>query len=214
MAIGPLQVELVNKVDEYCLFWSNWGPLCMPKSEWASWVQAVGSVAAILAAFLIAYNQSVLARREKIKSDFAAAFVIGTYVADHLVSIKTFFSVLQNDLEGRTDTEYFHAQKYRDQIDELILPTESQLLHLAPVINDGAIAIGRTLMFLRRIRGDLHELAMAQGVILSTEDFSQQITAVRFMVEQALPHLTSGQEALKVLLKVKQLSTAQHVLPS
>lgn len=214
MAVSPLQVELVNKVDEYCLFWSNWGPLCMLKSEWAGWVQAVGSVAAIVAAFLIAYKQSALARREKIQSDIAAAFVIGTYVADHMVSIRTFFSVLQKDLEGRTDAEYFHAQRYQDQIDKLILPTESQLLHLAPVITDGAIAIGRTLMFLRRIRGDLHELAMDQGVILPTEDFSQRITAIKFMVEQALPHVTSGQVALNELLKVKQLSTARHVLPS
>jgi hypothetical protein len=38
---------------EYCLVGIDWWPLCMPKSEWAAWVQAVGSVAAILIAICI-----------------------------------------------------------------------------------------------------------------------------------------------------------------
>ena len=44
---------------EYCLFWfaTSWWPLCMAKSEWASWVQAIGSIAAILFAIEIARRQ-------------------------------------------------------------------------------------------------------------------------------------------------------------
>ena len=35
---------------EYCLFFIQWWPLCMSKSEWSSWVQAIGSIGAILIA--------------------------------------------------------------------------------------------------------------------------------------------------------------------
>lgn len=35
---------------EYCLFWVDWWPICMTKGEWSGWVQAVGSVIAIMAA--------------------------------------------------------------------------------------------------------------------------------------------------------------------
>lgn len=34
---------------EYCLFWATWWLLCMTKGEWSGWVQAVGSVVAIMA---------------------------------------------------------------------------------------------------------------------------------------------------------------------
>jgi hypothetical protein len=42
---------------EYCLLWIQWGPLCMPRSEWASWVQAVGSIVAILGAWTLTRQQ-------------------------------------------------------------------------------------------------------------------------------------------------------------
>jgi hypothetical protein len=45
---------------EYCLFWvSQW---CLPSSEWASWVQAIGSILAILGALLLGERQGAHAR--------------------------------------------------------------------------------------------------------------------------------------------------------
>jgi hypothetical protein len=46
----------------YCLLWIDWWPICMNKSEWASWVQAVGSVVAILGAFWLGERQAAHAR--------------------------------------------------------------------------------------------------------------------------------------------------------
>ena len=40
--------------ENYCLFFIDWWPLCMTKSEWSGWMQAVGSVMAILAGFFVA----------------------------------------------------------------------------------------------------------------------------------------------------------------
>ncbi|HEU4457769.1 MAG TPA: hypothetical protein VFR90_01440 [Methylibium sp.] len=48
---------------EYCLLWINWWPLCMTKAEWSGWVQAIGSIAAILAGFFFINHQHVLQQR-------------------------------------------------------------------------------------------------------------------------------------------------------
>lgn len=42
--------EAAKPAQEYCLFWIDWWPMCMTKTEWASWVQAIGGLIAIAAA--------------------------------------------------------------------------------------------------------------------------------------------------------------------
>lgn len=45
--------QMVNQPIEYCFLWIDWWVVCMTKSEWAGWVQAVGSVLALVGAFLV-----------------------------------------------------------------------------------------------------------------------------------------------------------------
>lgn len=46
--------------QEYCLFWSDyWWWMCMTKSEWSGWMQAVGAVLAILGAFCLSKLQEL-----------------------------------------------------------------------------------------------------------------------------------------------------------
>lgn len=42
---------------EYCLLWINSDWTCLARSDWASWVQAIGSIAAIVAAGAAVYMQ-------------------------------------------------------------------------------------------------------------------------------------------------------------
>lgn len=56
----------MEKLPEYCFLSLQWWPICMGKSEWAAWVQAVGSVLAILAAVGIAYWQHARDARQRI----------------------------------------------------------------------------------------------------------------------------------------------------
>lgn len=49
--------------QQYCLLWIDWWPLCMDKSQWASWAQVVGAVGAILGAFWVANRQTKEQRR-------------------------------------------------------------------------------------------------------------------------------------------------------
>lgn len=51
------------EASEYCLLWVDWWPVCMDKTQWAAWVQAVGAILAIIAAGAIAYVQNLQQRR-------------------------------------------------------------------------------------------------------------------------------------------------------
>jgi hypothetical protein len=57
-------VEVAKPAQEYCLFWfwTSWWPLCMTKAEWASWMQALGTIAAVIGAAWIAARQDRVAR--------------------------------------------------------------------------------------------------------------------------------------------------------
>ncbi|WP_314972861.1 hypothetical protein [Comamonas testosteroni] len=60
-------VAATQPVQEYCLFgfWGvTWWPVCMTKSEWSGWMQAIFSAVAILASSLLAVH---LFNREKSK---------------------------------------------------------------------------------------------------------------------------------------------------
>lgn len=51
---------------EYCLFGINtWWTTCMPRSDWAAWVQGLGSIAAILVAIYISRGEVRRAHREQ-----------------------------------------------------------------------------------------------------------------------------------------------------
>jgi hypothetical protein len=47
----------------YCLFFVDSWQTCMPKSEWAGWVQAIGSIAALVIAICIMRSQHRSAQR-------------------------------------------------------------------------------------------------------------------------------------------------------
>jgi len=59
---------------EYCLLWINWWPLCMTKTEWSGWVQAIGSIAALFGAVWIA-ERAISASRQAKESDEKATNV-------------------------------------------------------------------------------------------------------------------------------------------
>lgn len=52
-----------NCAEEYCLLWLNWWPVCMNKSEWASWIQAGGSLIALVITICLARSAQTERRR-------------------------------------------------------------------------------------------------------------------------------------------------------
>jgi len=53
----------MSTLPEYCFLFINWWPFCMQKSEWASWVQALGAIAAIGIAIWLAKMQAERSER-------------------------------------------------------------------------------------------------------------------------------------------------------
>ncbi|MFG0610870.1 hypothetical protein [Delftia sp. WSY_14] len=53
----------VGNSQEYCLFWTDWWPICMTKSEWASWVQAT----VVLLTIFLTFTSYAISRSRKRK---------------------------------------------------------------------------------------------------------------------------------------------------
>lgn len=71
-------VEISKPAQEYCLFKVDHWATCMTKAEWSGWVQAAGSVIAILAsAFLLRYQMM----QERLRIKRAAVVRTRSFVA-------------------------------------------------------------------------------------------------------------------------------------
>lgn len=55
-AIGTAAAA-TKPAQEYCFLWSDWWPMCMTKSEWSGWMQAIGAIVAILASAMTVLYQ-------------------------------------------------------------------------------------------------------------------------------------------------------------
>lgn len=64
-------VEAAKAAAEYCLFWCDSWWLCLTKDEWASWVQAIGTVAAVLASGLFVWWENHQRRMDAIRAGAA-----------------------------------------------------------------------------------------------------------------------------------------------
>lgn len=66
VAISALQTAAP---EEFCFLWRNWWAICMTKSEWASWVQAIGSVVAIISGFYLARKTLRIQHEQQLQRD-------------------------------------------------------------------------------------------------------------------------------------------------
>jgi hypothetical protein len=55
----------MQATPEYCLLWIQHWAICMPRAEWAAWIQAAGSLAVIIASVWIVQIQHRLERRRR-----------------------------------------------------------------------------------------------------------------------------------------------------
>lgn len=108
---------------EYCLFWQQW--LCMPRSDWASWVQAVGTLAAIAATATVA----ICARRRERNEVRARAEIAGTEVFGRLEDLLGMCTVLRDlQLVGASQDV---ARRGARTAKGALLATEAELLAIA-----------------------------------------------------------------------------------
>lgn len=68
-------VAATKPMQEYCLFWWDWWPMCMTKAEWSGWMQAIGALAALAIAMWLSGSQMRAERRHSLIN--ARAFAQG-----------------------------------------------------------------------------------------------------------------------------------------
>lgn len=111
------------------------------RGECASWVQAVGSIVAIVAAVGIFVYQRILERRDQDEVWVACAKVVAQSVVIRIGNLQGAINQIQAELdkgEGRSDA--LIADRY-DLLSRHVLPTEEQMLQLAPVVPEVANAL-------------------------------------------------------------------------
>lgn len=81
-------IKATEPAQEYCLlwFWTDWWPLCMTKAEWSGWMQAIGSVVALLIAIWIPWRERKV---KKIEDQKQAAYVADLAVRFHSELLNT-----------------------------------------------------------------------------------------------------------------------------
>ena len=186
---------------DYCLFFVNSWSMCMQKSEWASWVQAVGSIFAILAAIGIAGWQRFEDHRRERANAHAAATVVGSGVAFMTSQIVGCLEAITKDWETLPHQEQAHmpVAQCREWLERLVLPSESQLLQLTPVMPDSAVAMTRGSACIKQV---VQALRLLEGnAQLSPEDQFASARTLKIMLDIATKQFKSAQETLMNLLK-------------
>jgi len=66
---------------EYCFLWIDWWPLCMSKSEWSGWAQAIGAIVALGVAIALPARARLQTRQD------AKEMIIG-FIAQATVTLE------------------------------------------------------------------------------------------------------------------------------
>jgi hypothetical protein len=113
-------------LPEYCLFWVQaW---CMPRSDWASWVQAVGSILAILGAIGIAMWQrhrdhADAAQRARVRAQLAS-----TSLRLKLQPTLSLLANVERDVRGHVlNGATFHKQGAGEAMLNMPYPDDNEL---------------------------------------------------------------------------------------
>lgn len=138
---------------DYCLFNSDRFVPCMPQEDWASWTQAVFSVLALVVAIGIALYQTRKQHRRERAAQVAAAKVVAASLG---VSISMAMTVLLSIKDSCTRSlkkaEPMDMTSHRDSLEKVVLPSEAQVLLLAPVIPVGSVAMATANNYVMQLR--------------------------------------------------------------
>lgn len=126
----------VNQPDQYCLLWINWWATCLSKDEWASWVQAIGTLAAVFAAVGLAWWE---VRQRRLDSARTSA----AYLSARVHKVDNVVTALEAYLENYTGPGYAELEEITrchqrfqssvhqvNNIDLVEMPTRSSVRHL------------------------------------------------------------------------------------
>lgn len=157
-----------------------------------AWVQAVGSVLAILVAVAVPMWQRRAERAQQRTTDMAAAMVIGFEVSSKVdMAIAVARAMLFEHANPTHPDPRARARLFSDVFDTVQLPTEEQLLLLARAMPELAVDIAGGRAALNRVRLTLN-LIEKQG---ATGNTSNDVLQAHFLATQV--NLLRGMQHLK-----------------
>lgn len=147
------------EVTEICLFWGDWQIQrwwsCMNRSEWASWVQAVGSILAICGAVFIAlwqwknFKSNEAERRNEISN------IIGREVLSVIQEQISILERLQKELINAKSIgglQEFNHEYFKWCLEILPDYDVMHLIHLLAVDNNSVSALAQARGSIRQIK--------------------------------------------------------------
>ncbi len=147
-------------LPDYCLFNSSLWWLCMQKSEWASWMQAVFSVLAIVAAIIIAWVQRLGDRRFLKRSQRASAAVAASSMMFEAGAAYGALNGLLDEINATDeDAKFLVPGRILDGLRLLALPSTAQLEKLIPVNAQCAMQLSHGLWLINQLMIELERLS-------------------------------------------------------
>lgn len=144
---------------DFCFLWIHkWWPwsdpwwACMQKGEWSAWVQAVFSVAAIIAAIGIAMWQRHSEQKASRATARATVMVVGAATDSKLhMLIATITAVLDEHLHPSRPTAVERARFVQALFAKTELPSEEQMLLLAGAMPNAAATMASGVAAVKRV---------------------------------------------------------------
>lgn len=174
---------------EYCLFWVDWWPICMTKGEWSGWVQAVGSVIAIMAAAGAVWWQVHTQHRLTSLERIAEAVRLLTIVGQFVFEVRAKLRLMDED-------EFPHLRRDWTSVEAPVASLEAIPFDRYPV-EDASFAVASALLSYRFMR-DAYKLNDEQiGLTL------EQVALINRSREHTLDAFFKAEELVHEALVVR-----------
>lgn len=178
--------------SDSCFFlWS------LKPSDCAAWVQAWGSILAIVAAAAIAFIQARSQRLAREAADAVAASVVASSILELLEPLKGFLESLV-ELNEETGKDPLTAVTFVTMLNEITLPTEAQALMLVPSRPRVAAKLTRALNL-------VHQLRLALKLESSGPVRKSGLDIIRSRARMAREEIFDIQEQLTLFLALNGL---------
>lgn len=116
-------------VSEYCFLWIHWWATCMTKAEWATWMQAIGSVLALGIAVWIPIALRTQDMRQRKSAALTAAEIVIAGIRVTLEPTVGLLSAIQSQLNQEIGGNFSeaHVTTSLEIFQGLPYPNEAQL---------------------------------------------------------------------------------------
>lgn len=194
------------KLADYCLLWIDWWPICMNKSEWASWAQATFTVLAIYFAVRTAGHQGRHASRLESERRRVARVVRIKTLHALFVNIQGVLELLRSSLaRGPNAAKWEDLALLTDTADQLkalpLFEIESEMLALSVLLLPRQFAVlHSSWLYAMREEDDenngIHLQADIDGVPTVSSTLPSLLDSCMARVRSAIGDCTRALEAL------------------